>query len=128
MTSLFFWPLRWHGTNTGQISTTRGTFLKDVNLFDNVEFGVSVKDARAMAASTRKLIEHSFLALYDSGIDYRSRNIGCFTAGSVYSITNVSETVSYSYLLSAFMLDLKVLTRTSRTNSMRKDHSRELLP
>ncbi|THU95611.1 hypothetical protein K435DRAFT_859397 [Dendrothele bispora CBS 962.96] len=81
----------WLGPNTGQISTQNGSFLKDIELFDNVEFGVSLKDARAMAAGTRKVIEHSFLALYDSGIDYRTQNVGCFNTGSFYDITTVAE-------------------------------------
>ncbi|KAJ3793869.1 beta-ketoacyl synthase, partial [Lentinula aff. detonsa] len=81
----------WKGHNLGQIGTENGTFLKHIDCFDNVEFGMSAKDARAMAPSTRKLIEHCFLALYDSGINYRGRNIGCFTAGSIYEITSVSD-------------------------------------
>ena len=32
-------------------------------MFDSTEFGITAKDARAMAVSTRKLIELSFLAL-----------------------------------------------------------------
>ncbi|KAF9262405.1 beta-ketoacyl synthase, partial [Marasmius fiardii PR-910] len=81
----------WKGENLGQISTDKGSFLKNIDLFDNVEFGISGRDARAMAPSTRKLIEQSFLALQDSGIDYRSRNVGCFTAGVGYAITDVTE-------------------------------------
>ncbi|KAF8151220.1 hypothetical protein K438DRAFT_1988215 [Mycena galopus ATCC 62051] len=76
----------WKGFNLGQISTEMGSFLKDIDLFDNVEFGVSGKDARAMAASTRKLIETCFLALADSGIDYRSQNVGCFVSGTMYEL------------------------------------------
>ncbi|KAJ6555310.1 beta-ketoacyl synthase [Mycena vulgaris] len=81
----------WKGFNLGQISTEMGSFLKDIDLFDNVEFGVSGKDARAMAASTRKLIETCFLALADSGIDYRSQNVGCFVSGTMYELATVSE-------------------------------------
>lgn len=50
-------------------------------MFDNIEFGVAPKDARTLAPSTRKLLETSFLALLDSGIDYRTRNVGCYTSG-----------------------------------------------
>ncbi|KAF5345622.1 hypothetical protein D9758_015137 [Tetrapyrgos nigripes] len=81
----------WHGPNVGKISTQKGSFLKDIELFDNVEFGVSLKDARAMAPATRKVLEHSFLALYDSGIDYRAQNVGCPNAGSTYDILTVAE-------------------------------------
>ena len=35
-----------------------------------------------MTTSSRRLIELSFLALLDSGIDYRGRKIGSFTAGT----------------------------------------------
>lgn len=87
---------RWRGNNLGQIITENGTFLKHVDAFDNLEFGVSAKDARAMAPSTRKILEHCFLALYDSGINYRGREIGCFTAGSTSEITSVTESVSHS--------------------------------
>ena len=35
-----------------------------------------------MTASSRRLIELSFLALLDSGIDYRGRKVGTFAAGT----------------------------------------------
>ncbi|KAK0486025.1 thiolase-like protein [Armillaria novae-zelandiae] len=73
----------WKGFNQGQIHVEKGAFLKDIDLFDNIEFGISNKDARTMAPSTRKLIEHAFLALLDSGIDYRSRDVGCFMSGVI---------------------------------------------
>lgn len=80
----------------GQISVDRGSFLKGIDLFDNVEFGVSNKDARNMAPSTRKLLEHCFLALLDSGIDYRAQNVGCFTSGIAYDLVHVTEPVRSS--------------------------------
>ncbi|KAJ7046120.1 putative polyketide synthase [Mycena alexandri] len=66
------------GRNLGQTITTVGTFLKDTQLFDPAEFGITAKDAKAMALGTRKLIETTFLALLDSGIDYRGRNVGAY--------------------------------------------------
>ncbi|KAF7328513.1 hypothetical protein MVEN_02538600 [Mycena venus] len=66
------------GRNLGQSTTTVGTFLKDIHLFDPAEFGITAKDAKAMALGTRKLIETTFLALLDSGIDYRGRNVGAY--------------------------------------------------
>lgn len=78
----------------GQISVDTGTFLKGIDMFDNVEFGISTKDAISMAPSTRKLLEHSFLALLDSGIDYRARDVGCYTAGSPYDIAHITDPVS----------------------------------
>ncbi|KAF9553112.1 hypothetical protein CPC08DRAFT_822512 [Agrocybe pediades] len=69
------------GENLGQVVTDQGSFLKDVTLFDYVEFGMTSKDAATLAISTRKLIEHSFLALLDAGIDYRGKNVGCYMSG-----------------------------------------------
>ncbi|KAJ8503283.1 hypothetical protein ONZ45_g10994 [Pleurotus djamor] len=81
----------WHGKTAGKVRTKVGSFLKDINTFDYLEFGVSAKDAKAMSPSTRKLIEHSFLSLLDSGIDYRGRNVGCYTSGTDFDITNVAD-------------------------------------
>lgn len=75
-----------------------GSFLKGIDLFDNVEFGISARDARTMSPATRKLIEHCFLALVDSGIDYRSRNVGCFTSGTNLELTNVAGPVSPAFI------------------------------
>lgn len=47
-----------------------------------------------MAPVTRKLIENSFLALLDSGIDYRARKVGCYTSGNSIDLTNVADAVS----------------------------------
>lgn len=68
------------GNNIGEVAATHGAFLKDLDLFDHIEFGISSKDARMMTIGTRKLIELSFLALLDSGIDYRGKNIGAYMA------------------------------------------------
>jgi acyl transferase domain-containing protein len=59
-----------------------GTFLKGTTKFDNVEFGTASKDAMSMTASTRRVIELSFLAMLDSGIDSRGKRIGSFVAGT----------------------------------------------
>ncbi|KAF5355374.1 hypothetical protein D9757_013348 [Collybiopsis confluens] len=85
----------WRGNNAGQVSATTGSFLKDIDQFDHVEFGVSTKDARAMAPATRKLIETSFLALLNSGIEYRRRNVGCYMSGTSIELLNVSEPDEY---------------------------------
>jgi len=63
-------------------------------MFDHVEFGVSSKDARSMALGTRKLLELAFLALLDSGIDYRSKNVGCYTAATDFDMTSTADSVS----------------------------------
>ena len=45
-----------------------------------------------MTASSRRLIEISFLALLDSGIDYRGRKVGSFAAGTnAEALANVSQ-------------------------------------
>ncbi|PCH38980.1 thiolase-like protein [Wolfiporia cocos MD-104 SS10] len=85
----------WQGDSLGRIHTCRGAFLKDIDLFDHAEFGISAKDARAMAVSTRKLIELSFLALLDSGINYRGRNVGCYAAATAHDILSVVEPDEY---------------------------------
>ena len=83
----------WYGRGPGRVTVKHGTFLKDIDMFDNVEFGISNKDAQAMSPSTRKLIELSFLSLLDAGIPYRSRNIGCFASGTNFDIVSVTEPV-----------------------------------
>ncbi|KAJ6548454.1 hypothetical protein B0H19DRAFT_189328 [Mycena capillaripes] len=35
-----------------------------------------------MALVTKKLLENCFLALLDSGMDYRKKLVGCYTAGN----------------------------------------------
>jgi acyl transferase domain-containing protein len=59
-----------------------GAFLKEPTRFDNLEFGIATKDALSMTASTRRLIELTFLACLDSGIDSRGKRIGVFNAGT----------------------------------------------
>ncbi|KAJ3914151.1 thiolase-like protein [Lentinula edodes] len=86
----------WHGHYIGQINVDKGSFLKGIDLFDNVEFGISSADAHAMAPVTRKLIEHSFLALLDSGIDYRTRKVGCYTSGNSIDLSNVADADEYN--------------------------------
>jgi acyl transferase domain-containing protein len=62
--------------------TPVGAFLKEPTRFDNVEFGIATKDAMSMSASARRLIELSFLACLDSGIDSRGKRIGVFNVGT----------------------------------------------
>ena len=59
----------------------RGAFLKKLESFDNISFGVSSKDAQVMSFNARRLIELSFLSMQDSGIDFKGRDIGCFMCG-----------------------------------------------
>ncbi|KAJ6466074.1 putative polyketide synthase, partial [Mycena vitilis] len=85
----------WKGAGLGQIAVERGSFLKGIDLFDHVEFGISSRDARAMAPVTRKLLEQCFLALLDSGIDYRKQSVGCYTSGNSIDLTNVAKPDEY---------------------------------
>jgi hypothetical protein len=55
-----------------------GAFLKEPTRFDNLEFGIVTKDVLSMTASTRRLIELTFLACLDSGVDSRDKRIGVF--------------------------------------------------
>ncbi|KAJ7223452.1 hypothetical protein GGX14DRAFT_540253 [Mycena pura] len=61
----------------------RGSFLKNVTSFDNISLGISTKDARMTPYGARRLLDLSFQALQDSGIDTRRRNIGCFMSGNM---------------------------------------------
>ena len=78
------------GNATGQVLADTGAFLKDVDMFDHMEFGITARDARAMPLSTRKLVETSFLSLMDAGIHYRGQNVGCYMAGVVSDIHSTS--------------------------------------
>ncbi|KAJ7637908.1 putative polyketide synthase [Mycena polygramma] len=83
------------GPNLGQVVTNTGCFLKDILLFDPVEFGITLKDAKAMAVATRKLIETTFLALLDSGIDYRGRNVGCYMSAVALETLSIAHADIY---------------------------------
>lgn len=74
-----------------------GSFLKGIDKFDNIEFGVSNKDALAMTATTRRLIEMSFLALLDAGIDSRTQRVGSFMSGTnVEYFEKVASNITFS--------------------------------
>lgn len=62
--------------------SVNGAFLKNIAKFDNVEFGIGIKDAKSMLMSTRRLLELSFLAALDSGTQYRGRSFGSFMCGT----------------------------------------------
>jgi acyl transferase domain-containing protein len=71
----------------------KACFLKDIHLFDHFEFGISAKDAPAIGVATRKLVEHAFLALLDSGIHSRSQNVGAYTSGIGFDILSAADAV-----------------------------------
>jgi hypothetical protein len=64
-------------------------------MFDHFEFGISTKDAASMAVSTRKLVEHSFLALLDSGINSRAQNVGAYMSGVAFDILSAADAVTF---------------------------------
>lgn len=102
--------LRLKGAALGQVITDTGAFLKDLELFDPVEFGITSKDARLMNLGTRKLIETTFLALLDSGIDYRGRNVGCYMSAVAHDIFSVSGHVSVSMRCAILIVNTHRLT------------------
>ncbi|KAF8128037.1 hypothetical protein K438DRAFT_2141448, partial [Mycena galopus ATCC 62051] len=61
---------------------THGAFLKNPSDFDNISLRVSTRDARVLPYSARRLLDLSFQALLDSGIESRGRHIGCFMSGN----------------------------------------------
>ncbi|KAJ7120035.1 hypothetical protein C8R44DRAFT_981991 [Mycena epipterygia] len=69
-------------TDTQVNLPAQGTFLKNATSFDNISLGISTRDARLIPHSGRRLLDLSFQALLDSGIDSRGRNIGCFMSGN----------------------------------------------
>ena len=78
------------GSAIGQVLADTGAFLKDLDLFDHMEFGITAKDAKAMPLGVRKLIETAFLSFVDAGIDYRGKNVGCYMAGTSHDIFTIS--------------------------------------
>jgi acyl transferase domain-containing protein len=84
---------RWQGSHLGQVLPEEACFLKNVDLFDHFEFGISAKDAVALGVGTRKLVEHAFLALLDSGIDSRSQNVGVYSSAVAFDILSAADAV-----------------------------------
>ncbi|KAK7057599.1 polyketide synthase [Favolaschia claudopus] len=81
----------WQGTHLGQVFAEEACFLKNVQNFDHFEFGISSKDALTMGLATRKLVEHSFLALLDAGINSRSQNVGAYTSGIAFDLLSAAD-------------------------------------
>ncbi|KIJ23375.1 hypothetical protein M422DRAFT_196002, partial [Sphaerobolus stellatus SS14] len=83
----------WKGHNLGEIITQKGSFLKNLYQFNHVEFGITAADARAMALSTCKLVEHSLLSLLDAGIEYSGRNVGCYMSWVTFDIQSIADPI-----------------------------------
>ena len=114
-TSSYFSPSAWlvtcsayriQGRAVGQVLANTGAFLKDIDLFDHLEFGVTSKDVTVMPAALRKLIEVTFLSLRDSSIDYRGQNVGCFMSGVAHDIFSISGNVRRIYFVSVSLRGL----------------------
>lgn len=88
---------RWKGDGIAQILVDTASFLKNIEKFDHLEFGIPSKEAISMSPSTWKLIEHSFLALLDAGINYRGQNVGSYMSGVAFDITSAADVVRVSF-------------------------------
>ncbi|KIK61181.1 hypothetical protein GYMLUDRAFT_225393 [Collybiopsis luxurians FD-317 M1] len=60
----------------------QGAFLKRLFEFDHISLGISKRDAKVMPPAARRLLELSFIAMQDSGIECSGRSIGCFMSGN----------------------------------------------
>ncbi|KIJ38998.1 hypothetical protein M422DRAFT_230841 [Sphaerobolus stellatus SS14] len=78
------------------ITPKTGAFLANPTLFDPLEFGIPPADAAALPLATRKLIEHSFLALRDAGINYRGADVGVYAAGVGHDASVLGEADPYA--------------------------------
>ena len=96
-----------------------GTFLKHINRFDNIEFGIGNKDGRSLVTATRKLVELSFLAMQDAGIEYRGKKIGSFMCG-----TSTEHWTPVSALCPSHNVTLSFLTST-RLGHNKRTHRRD---
>lgn len=68
------------GSASGQAVTDRASILADMDTFDHRAFGIATAEARRMTPQLRKLVEVTYRALQDSGID--TRTMGVFVGGS----------------------------------------------
>lgn len=80
-----------HDAFSSLITPQSGAFLAQPTLFDPVEFAIPSSDAPALPVSTRKLIEHAFLALRDAGINYRGADVGVYAAGVAHEPSMFGE-------------------------------------
>ncbi|KAJ7808958.1 polyketide synthase [Mycena olivaceomarginata] len=67
----------WQGSHLGQVLPEEAAFLKN--------------DVITMGVATRKLVEHAFLALLDSGINSRSQNVGAYTSGIAFDLLSAAD-------------------------------------
>lgn len=70
------------GDIPSKICTDRGGFLHYIHDFDNLEFGISRKEAYDMDHHQMALLSTSLQALEDSGLAYRGSSCGVYVAGS----------------------------------------------
>ncbi|GJJ15309.1 Type I Iterative PKS [Clathrus columnatus] len=105
---------RFNHENFSYLITPRtGTFLSQPTLHDPLEFGISGSDAALLPVSVRKLLEHSFLALRDSGINYRGANVGVYTAGAIQEVNMFSGGDPHTIMGSSYMLPSAISDKIS---------------
>lgn len=95
------------------ITPKLGAFLTHPTLFDPVEFGISANDALTLPVGTRKLIEHSFLALRDAGIKYRGCQVGVYAAAVNHDAGVLGEADPYAITGSFANIPAMVANRIS---------------
>ncbi|KAJ7780984.1 hypothetical protein B0H16DRAFT_1299265, partial [Mycena metata] len=78
-----------------------GCFLKNATSFDNVSFAISTRDARVIPNSARRLLDLSFLALQDAGINSKGQRIGGFMCGNrdIIGQDEVDTDGSFSWMM-----------------------------
>ncbi|KAJ3168788.1 hypothetical protein HDU87_000913 [Geranomyces variabilis] len=93
----------WEGSidEPAKVWMRKGGFVKDIDLFDPLEFGISVKEADNMDPSHRLAMEVAHQALLDSGLKYRGSDMGVFFAQLLNTKNEVPDSVYQSNALSA---------------------------
>ncbi|EPQ51987.1 polyketide synthase [Gloeophyllum trabeum ATCC 11539] len=67
-----------HGTGPGQICTTTGCFIADINWNDPQELGINADEANQMAITQLGALHQAFNALQRSGVDFRGTTTGVY--------------------------------------------------
>ncbi|EMD32324.1 PKS/NRPS enzyme [Gelatoporia subvermispora B] len=75
----------------GKYCSSKGGFIEGIDLFDPLEFGISMKEAQHLDPSLRHTLEVSHMALHDSGIDYRGSNTGVYFAQLLVSTDELDD-------------------------------------
>ncbi|KAF9461490.1 hypothetical protein BDZ94DRAFT_1263481 [Collybia nuda] len=79
----------------GKYNSAMGGFISDVDQFDTLEFGISVKEAQHLDPSSRLILEVAHQALLDSGLDYRGSNTGVYIGQLLISASELGNSDRY---------------------------------